>query len=159
MRFKFKWIFTLLLALVLQSSFAQKTITGIVTDEKGDPLPSATITVKETKVATAAGIDGKYSIQASTGQTLEFSLVGMATFSQKVGASNVINAKLKDDATILADVVVVGYGKTTKEAYVGTAAKISTANVQAKTFSNVTNALKGEVAGVNVIQTSGQPGY
>jgi len=147
-----------LLAFFIQFSYAQqeKTITGIVS-EGGMPLPGATVIVKGTNNGVSSDFDGKYSIRAKTGDVLEFSYVGMKTKTSTVGASNVINITLESD-TALDEVVVVGYGLTTKEAYTGTATKIKTENIEAKTVSNVSQALRGEVAGVNVITTSGQPG-
>lgn len=159
MRSKFKWIFTLLLACSMQFSFAQeKTVTGIVTED-GMPLPGVTVAVKGTTVGTQTDFDGKYSIKARTGQVLEFSYIGLKTQSVNVGASNSVNITMTPDAAIdLGEVVVVGYGSTTKEAFTGTAAKIDVQNIQAKTVSNVSQALRGEVAGVNVVTGSGAPG-
>lgn len=159
MRSKFKWIFTLLLAFSMQFSFAQeKTVTGVVT-ENGMPLPGVSVVVKGTTNGTQTDFDGKYSIKTKAGQVLEFSYIGFKMQSITVGASNAINAKMiTDDAVDLGEVVIIGYGKTTKEAYVGTAAKVEVKNIQAKSVSNISQALAGEVAGVNVIQTSGQPG-
>lgn len=159
MRSKFKWIFALLLAFSMQFSFAQeKTITGVVT-ESGMPLPGVTVAVKGTTRGTQTDFDGKYSIKASTGEVIEFSYIGMKTQTSTVGASSTISVVMTtDDAIDLGEVVVVGYGTTTKEAYVGTATKVEMKNIQAKAVSNVSQALVGEVAGVNVITTSGQPG-
>ncbi len=155
MRSKFKWIFTLLLAFTMQFSFAQdKTVTGVVSDELG-PAIGATVTVKGTKNVVATDFDGKFSIKAKSGDVLEVSYLGMKQ-NITVGAANSYNVTLK--ATVLDDLVVVGYGTTTKEAFVGTATSVQTKNVEAKAVSNVSQALKGEVAGVNVITTSGQPG-
>jgi TonB-linked SusC/RagA family outer membrane protein len=155
MRSKFKWIFTLLLAFTMQFSFAQeKTVTGVVSDELG-PAVGATVTVKGTKNVVATDFDGKYSIKAKSGDVLEISYLGMKQ-SVTIGGANSYNVLLK--ATVLDDLVVVGYGTTTKEAFVGTATSVQTKNVEAKAVSNVSQALKGEVAGVNVITTSGQPG-
>ncbi|WP_432673007.1 SusC/RagA family TonB-linked outer membrane protein [Flavobacterium sp. SM2513] len=159
MRSKFKWIFTLLLAFSMQFSFAQeKTVTGVVT-ENGMPIPGVTVAIKGTTVGTQTDFDGKYSIKAKSGQVLEFSYIGLKTQSVTVGSSNAVSVKMStDDAVNLGEVVVVGYGKTTKEAFTGTAAKIDVENIQAKAVSNVSQALKGEVAGVSVISTSGAPG-
>lgn len=155
MRSKFKWIFTLLLAFTMQFSFAQeKTVTGVVSDELG-PAVGATVTVKGTKNVVATDFDGKFSTKAKSGDVLEISYLGMKQ-SVTIGAANSYNVLLK--ATVLDDLVVVGYGTTTKEAFVGTATSVQTKNVEAKAVSNVSQALKGEVAGVNVITTSGQPG-
>lgn len=158
MRSKFKWIFTLLLAFSLQISFAQqKTVSGVV-QGGGLPMPSVTVQVKGTQRAVQTDLDGKYSIQVSAGESLVFSFIGFKTQTVVVGPSNALNVTLEDDSALLEEVVVVGYGTTTKEAYVGTATKVEAKNIEAKSFSNVTQALKGEVAGVNVITTSGQPG-
>ncbi|PKP16687.1 MAG: SusC/RagA family TonB-linked outer membrane protein, partial [Bacteroidetes bacterium HGW-Bacteroidetes-23] len=157
MRSKFKWIFTLFVALTMQFSFAQeKTITGTVT-ESGLPLPGATVLVKGTAKGTSTDFDGKYSIQAKAGEVLEFSYVGMKTQNVTVGASNTVSVALEND-NALDEVVVIGYGTTTKEAYTGSAVKVSAENIAAKTVSNVSQALVGEVAGVTVITGSGQPG-
>ncbi|CAM1361862.1 SusC/RagA family TonB-dependent receptor precursor [Tenacibaculum litoreum] len=157
MRTKFNGILTLLLALIVQISFAQeRTISGTVSDESG-PLPGVTILKKGTTQGTETDFDGNYSIQAKTGDILVFSFVGMKTTERTVGASNQINIVLETD-NLLEEVVVVGYGTTTKRAYAGTAAVVDTENLEAKSFSNVSQALAGEVAGVTVINTSGQPG-
>ena len=139
----------------MQFSFAQeKTVTGVVSDELG-PAVGATVAVKGTKNVVATDFDGKYSIKAKSGDVLEVSYLGMKQ-TVTVGTANSYNVILK--ATVLDDLVVIGYGTTTKEAFVGTATSVQTKNVEAKAVSNVSQALKGEVAGVNVITTSGQPG-
>ncbi|NMH26710.1 SusC/RagA family TonB-linked outer membrane protein [Flavobacterium silvaticum] len=160
MRSKFKWIFTLLVAFSLQIAFAQqKTVTGTVTSAADKmPLPFVNVKVQGVAGGIQTDIDGKYSISVSVGQTLEFSFTGMQTVAQKVGANSTINITMQEDSTLLDDVVVVGYGTTTKEQFTGTAAKVDMKSVQAKTQSNITQALRGEVAGVNVITTNGAPG-
>ncbi|WGH75422.1 SusC/RagA family TonB-linked outer membrane protein [Tenacibaculum tangerinum] len=157
MRTKFNGILTLFLALVVQISFAQeKTISGTVSDQSG-PLPGVTILKKGTTQGTETDFDGNYTIQAKTGDVLVFSFVGMKSTERTVGSSNQMNVVLETD-NLLEEVVVVGYGTTTKKAYAGTASVVKAENIEAKSFSNVSQALIGEVAGVNVINTSGQPG-
>lgn len=157
MRTKFNGILTLLLALVVQVSFAQdRTISGTVSDESG-PLPGVTILKKGTTQGTETDFDGNYSIKAKTGDVLVFSFVGMKTAERTVGASNSVSVVLETD-NLLEEVVVVGYGTTTKQAYTGTAKVVKTEQLEAKSVSNVTQALAGEVAGVTVLNTSGQPG-
>jgi TonB-linked SusC/RagA family outer membrane protein len=142
----------------MQFSFAQeKTVTGVVSDKTG-PLPGANVSVKGTKNSTQTDFDGKFTIKAKAGDVLEVSFTGYSTKSISVGASNTYNASLEEASTALSEVIVVGYGKTTKEAYTGTATKIKTENLEAKTVSNVSQSLRGEVAGVNVITGSGAPG-
>jgi len=157
MRSKFKWIFTLLLAFSMQFSFAQeKTVTGVVTDKLG-PLPGANVVVKGTTNGVQTDFDGKYSIKAKSGDVLEVSFTGYDKKSITVGAANSYNVVLSEGVA-LEEVVVVGYSKTTKERFTGTAAKVSVENVEAKTVSNVSQALRGEVAGVTVVSGSGAPG-
>lgn len=157
MRSKFKWILTLVAAFLMQFSFAQeKTISGTVSGD-GMPLPGATVLVKGTKNGTTTDFDGNFTIKAKQNDVLEISYVGYKTKSVTVGASNKVTVTLDAD-TQLEEVVVVGYGKVSKEGYTGTVAEVKKENIEAKTFSNVTQALRGEVAGVNVIQTTGQPG-
>jgi len=157
MKTKFSGILTLLLAFVVQFTFAQeKTITGTVSDETG-PLPGVSILIKGTTTGTETDFDGNYSITANTGDVLVFSFVGMTTQERTIGAANVINIVLEGD-NLLEEVVVVGYGTTTKKAYAGTAATVAAENLEAKNFANISQALTGEIAGVTVINTSGQPG-
>ena len=158
MRSKFKWIFTLLLAFTMQFSFAQeKTVSGVVSDATG-PLPGANVVVKGTTRSAQTDFDGKYSVKAKQGETLVFSFTGYNEYSVVVGAGNTYNAKLQENVKTLNEVVVVGYATTTKERFTGTATKINAENLEAKTVANVSQALRGEVAGVNVITGSGAPG-
>ena len=158
MKTKFSGILTLFLAFVVQLSFAQeKTVSGVVSDENGLPLPTATVAVKGTSNGTTTDFDGNYSISTSAGDVLTFSFVGYATKEMTVGTSNKIDVTLEPDNT-LDEVIVVGYGTTTEKAYAGTAKVVKSDVLEAKNFSNVTQALTGEVAGVTVINTSGQPG-
>ena len=144
MRSKFTWMLTFFMALVLQFSYAQeKTITGMVTDQDGLPLPGANVTVKGTSTGTQTDFDGNYSISTAVGSKL---------------AASTINVVLEQDAQALDEVVVVGYGTTTKEAFAGTATTIDAKDIELKNYSNVSQSLAGEAAGVNVINTSGQPG-
>lgn len=157
MKTKFNGILTLLLALVVQISFAQeRTISGTVSDESG-PLPGVSVLKKGTTSGTETDFDGNYSIKAKTGDVLVFSFVGMKTAERVVGSSNNISVTLETD-NLLEEVIVVGYGTATKQSYAGTAATVATENLEAKSFSNVSQALTGEIAGVTVINTSGQPG-
>ena len=157
MKTKFNGLLTLLLALVVQISFAQeKTITGTVSDETG-PLPGVNVIVKGTQNGTQTDFDGNYTLKASIGNIVVFSYVGMTTLEKKVGTNNTINVTMTG-SNLLEEVIVVGYGTSTKQAFTGSAIKIDVENLQAKSVSNISQALAGEVAGVTVINSSGQPG-
>jgi len=159
MKLKLTWLLTLFMAFVMQFSFAQeKIVTGTVTTESdGLPLPGASVIVKGTSKGAQTDFDGKYTIGVNSGDVLVISYVGMEPVEVTVGASNVYDVVLKEGNS-LDEVIVVGYNTTTKEAYTGTATKIETENVEAKAVSNVSQALRGEVAGVNVVTGSGAPG-
>ena len=158
MRSKFKWIFTLFVALTMQFSFAQeKTVTGVVSD-KGGPLPGANVIVKGTKRSAQTDFDGKYSIKAKSGEVLVFSFTGYTNSTVSVGAANSYNVVLKESSVVLEDVVVEGYRSTTKSSTV-----VAQTTVNSKTIENRPNAsfiqtLQGQVAGLNITTGSGQPG-
>lgn len=159
MKKKFSRLLTLLLALVVQISFAQeKTVKGVITDHEGLPLPGVSIVVVGTTSGTQTGFDGEYTIKADVGQTLRYSYVGQKTTDRKVGAATTINVQMEEDAQALEEVVVVGYGTATKQSYTGTVKVVKAEELEKKNVSNVSQALQGEVAGVSVINTSGQPG-
>lgn len=159
MRTKFSGILTLFLAFLVQFTFAQdKTVSGTVTDQDGLPLPGASIVIKGTTVGVQTDFDGNYAIQASNGDILVFSFVGQKTEERNVGASNTINVELGIDAQALDEVIVVGYGTSTKESFTGTATTIDAESISQKSVSDISQALAGEAAGVRVINTSGQPG-
>ena len=110
MKTKFNGILTLLLALVVQISFAQtKTVSGTVSDDSG-ALPGVSILIKGTKSGTETDFDGKYTIKASSGDVLVFSYLGYTSTEKTVGNSNTINATLVEDNNVLDEVVVTALG-------------------------------------------------
>lgn len=158
MRSKFKWIFSLLLALSMQLVFAQeKTITGTVTDESG-VLPGVNVVVKGTKNATQTGFDGKYAIKAKSGDMLVFSFLGFKSKQVIVDSDKTINVKLEAELKNLEEVVVVGYRTVSKQSFTGSAKEVKAENIERKNISNISQGLAGEISGVRVINTSGQPG-
>jgi TonB-linked SusC/RagA family outer membrane protein len=158
MKTKFNGILTLILAFVVQISFAQeKFISGTVSDTDGT-LPGVSVLIKGGTKGTETDFNGKYSIKAEAGEVLVFRYLGYKVVEKTIGASNVVNVTLQEDANVLDEIVVVGYGTTTRKAYTGTVAKVETEDIQGKNYTNIAQSLAGEVAGVNVINTSGQPG-
>jgi hypothetical protein len=111
MRTKLNGILTLLLAFIVQISFAQdKTISGTVTDQDGLPLPGVNIVVEGTTTGTQSDFDGNYQISASAGQVLLFSYIGQKDERRTVGAGSVINVQMLEDAQALEEVVVTAQG-------------------------------------------------
>ena len=157
MRTKFNGILTLLLALVVQISFAQdKTISGTVSDESG-PLPGVTIMIKGTTQGTETDFDGNYSVKAKTGQVLMFSFIGMKTVEKTVGANNQIDIILEGDS-LLDEIVVTAYGTQNKSALTGSIATIKSEEFTKVASGNAVSGLAGKVAGVQIYTNSGQPG-
>jgi TonB-linked SusC/RagA family outer membrane protein len=153
MRSKFKWIFTLLVALTMQFSFAQKTVTGKVSDASG-PLPGANVVVKGTKNATSTDFDGTYSIKAKEGDVLVFSFVGKEGKVATVGAGNVYNATL-NAVEELTTVVVTALGiKKTKNSVTSAQQTISNRELTQAASPNIVQSLAGKVSGLQVNTTS-----
>jgi TonB-linked SusC/RagA family outer membrane protein len=150
MKTKFSGILTLLLAFMVQITFAQeKTITGTVTDESG-PLPGVSIIIKGTTTGTETDFDGKYTLQASVGDVLVFSFVGMSTQEVVVGASNTINMVLKAD-NILEEVVVTAMGVSREKKSLGySSQEVGGEEVSTVKVDNVVNSLSGKVSGVQI---------
>ncbi|WP_445455411.1 SusC/RagA family TonB-linked outer membrane protein [Flavobacterium sp. HNIBRBA15423] len=157
MRSSFKWIFTLLVVLTVQFSFAQgKNVTGVVSDDLG-PIAGASVVVKGTNNGTTTGFDGTYSIRASQGDVLLFSYVG-STEAVTVGEANVYNVLLK--VVELVEVVVVeGYDRTkTKATTNTTSTTVSSETIENRPNASVLASLQGTTPGLTLISSSGSPG-
>jgi TonB-linked SusC/RagA family outer membrane protein len=156
MKKKFGGILTLLLAFVVQLTFAQeKTISGTVSDGSGLPLPGTTVLVKGTTSGTSTDFDGKYSIQAAPGSTLVFSFVGYIAQVIKVGASTTINLTLQEDAESLEEVVIVGYGVQKKKEVTGSITSISGQDIAGLVTPSFEGQLAGRASGVQITTQNG----
>ncbi|MBC5992850.1 SusC/RagA family TonB-linked outer membrane protein [Pontibacter cellulosilyticus] len=155
----FSLFFVLVMAL---PAWAQqsRTVNGKVTDQAtGQGLPGVAVLVKGTTVGTTTAADGAYSINVPADKnTLVFRYIGYNTQEVPVGNSGSVNVTLSVNQKQLEEVVVVGYSTTTQQSFTGTAKVVSAEKLESKSVSNVSQALAGEVAGVRVINTSGQPG-
>lgn len=159
MRSKFKWIFSVLLALSMQFSFAQeKTVSGVVSDSSG-PIPGANVVVKGSTMGTQTDFDGKYSIRAKAGDVLIFSFLGMTEKTATVGAASTVNVVLQPSTRSLEEVVVVvAYGRQKAKSIVGSVVTVGKEVLEKQQATSVLTALQGSVAGVNIIAAGGQPG-
>ncbi|WP_121667777.1 SusC/RagA family TonB-linked outer membrane protein [Mesonia aquimarina] len=159
MRTKFSGILTLLLAFVVQISFAQeKTVTGTVTDDTGLPLPGVNIIIENSNTGTQSDFDGNYSIEVAEGETLVFSYVGFAEQKIQVGTSNSYNITMKAGDNELDEVVITSYGTTTKRKSTQAATTITSENIENRPNGSVVQSIQGQVAGLNIASNSGQPG-
>jgi TonB-linked SusC/RagA family outer membrane protein len=160
MKTKFSGILTLLLAFVVQITLAQeKTISGNVSDESGLPLPGVNIIVKGTTTGTQTDFDGNYTINASVGSVLSFTYLGLKPQEITVSASNTVNVTMVEDVGVLDEVVVTALGIKREEKTLGYAAQgLKGEEMTEARESNISNALSGKIAGVQVTSTSGNPG-
>nr|WP_294899463.1 SusC/RagA family TonB-linked outer membrane protein [uncultured Pedobacter sp.] len=149
------------LLLIASTVLAQdRRITGKVTaSEDGLPLPGVSVKVVGTNQGTQTDANGNFTINVPTNsKSLEISYIGFVNQIITIGAKTNFNVSLVNDTKALSEVVVVGYSTTTQQAFTGSAKVISNENLERKAVSNISQALSGEVSGVNVINTSGQPG-
>lgn len=153
-----KKIFTLLFLAVLSLGlYAEKQVSGVVVDAKGEPVIGASIQAKGTTQGTISDYDGKFEMDVPESvKTLVVSFVGMAT--QEVAAGKNIKVVMSENSEVIQEVVVTGYGTVSKGAYAGSAQAVKAEDIEKKNPSDVTKALAGEVAGVQVVTSSGQPG-
>ncbi|MCC9019551.1 SusC/RagA family TonB-linked outer membrane protein [Flavobacterium lipolyticum] len=155
MKLKFKWIFTVLIALSVQLSFSQeKTISGVVSGDLGI-IPGVNIIVKGTKNSAQTDFDGKYVVKAKTGDVLLFSFVGMKDKSVTVGSSRTINISLESAAEMMNEVIVVGYGVQKRKEVTGSISKIAGNEVANLVVPSFEGALAGRAAGVQVVTNTG----
>jgi hypothetical protein len=128
--------------------FAQKTITGKVTDEKGNPLPNASVIVKGTNTGTATKSNGTYSLTVAAKATaLIFSSVNMATVEMKIGTAAEIDATLNPEDRVLTDVVVSGYGTQKRKEVTANYSTIKGAAIAGKPVQSFDQAPAGRATG------------
>lgn len=157
MKFKFKFLLTLVLGLFVQFSYAQqKTVTGTVIDEQGIPLPGVNVIVEGTVTGTQTDFDGNYSINGEVGETIVFSFVGFQSVEQVIGTSDTINVTLVEAAGELDEVVVVGYGTQSKRKLTDNISKLTSEDISEVPTPSIQNAIAGKAAGVQVSQVNGK---
>lgn len=152
-------IFILFFGIPFSSFGQQKTITGTVVSA-GDnlPLPGVTVVIKGTKTGSQTDFDGNYTIEAEAGNILLFSFVGFATQEIEISNQTVINVSLAVDAQSLDEVLVIGYGKSSRKLLSTAISSVSSKEVNNQSVTDVGSALQGKAAGVVVQTADGQPG-
>ncbi len=150
--------FILLFGMSILVATAQVTVTGKVTDASGQPMPGVNILIKGTHTGTITGMDGTYSIQAESRDTLLFRFIGYQTQEVHVGDRRVINVVLQEQAKKLEDVVVVGYGTMRKSDITGATSSVRLEDDLTRQYGTVDQLLQGRAAGVQVISNEGNPG-
>jgi TonB-dependent starch-binding outer membrane protein SusC len=160
-RFMTKTLFTLLLLLSgFATTWAQnRTVTGVVKDIKGDPLPTVTILEKGTQNGVVTDFDGKFSLKLTgNAPTLVVSFIGFTAKEITVGTQTDFSVTLDEDTKTLGEVVVVGYGTAKKKDLTGSIATISERNFQRGNIASPEQLIAGKIAGVAITPGSGAPG-
>lgn len=156
---KLKLYLTVVLCTVSGVLFAQqKTVTGTVVDEDGFPLIGASVLLKGTSFGTSADEHGAFSLEAAPGDVLVVSYVFYTTQNVAVDSRSHYNIVMSSEDELLDDVIVVAYGTATKESITGAVASIDSKQIESRPVSNAVGALEGAAAGIQVNNTSGQPG-
>ncbi len=142
-----------------QPAQAQRTVTGKVTSEEGESLIGVNILIKGTSTGTITDIDGNYSLNVPSEESvLVFSYTGFGSQEVQVGNQSVINVTLSEGSELLEEVVVVGYGTQRRGDVTAAISSVDGEDIQQLPVSSVEGALQGRAAGVQINNTSGQPG-
>ena len=136
------------------TGFAQNAIKGTVKDKTGEPLIGVSVTFGNGQ-GTVTDIDGNFSVNAPAGSTIKFSYVGYKP--QSVKGSGNMNITLEEDNTTLEDVVVIGYQTVKRRDLTGSVASVNNKALTATPVADVTQALQGKLAGVNIVAQDGRP--
>jgi TonB-linked outer membrane protein, SusC/RagA family len=154
------WLIMLFVGLLSQGAYAQSRITGTVKDESGIALPGVSVLQVNSKNGTITDQQGNYSIVlASDGQkTLSFNFVGYLKQEITITGNAVINVVLKEDRQSLNEVVVLGYTSQKRSSLTGAVSSVNMADVEQRRVPDVAQILQGQVAGVQVTQSTGAPG-
>jgi TonB-linked SusC/RagA family outer membrane protein len=143
----------------LKSEQQQRTLLGKVTDTKGSPLPGVTVVIKGTTQGTITDPDGKFAVTNIPGNAiLQFSFVGMKSQEILVSGKTDINVVMVEDAIGIEEVVAIGYGTIKKSDLTGSVSSIKSKDILERPATNLVEKIQGKAAGVDITQSSGQPG-
>jgi TonB-linked SusC/RagA family outer membrane protein len=147
-------------ALLLFSNvaYAQTIISGSVVDESGISLPGVNVLEMNTTNGTATDVDGNYTLKVQDNATIVFSYIGFAELEVPVNGRTTINITMAPDATGLEEVVVVGYGTQKRSDVTGAVTSLNSEFLEDRPITNIEEALQGQVPGLSISSTGGQPG-
>lgn len=135
----------------------QQTVTGMVLDENGMPLPGVNIVVEGTTRGTQTDFDGNYTINAEEGEVLKFSFVGFTEVSKEVGKETTIDIQMEESENALDEVVVVGYGTQSQQDNTSSISSVKPEDIKSTGTVNVAKSVQGMIPGVQ-ISASDEPG-
>ena len=142
-----------LLLLAVPVFSQNKTVTGTVVDELGEPLIGASIQVKGTTKGVITDIDGNFSISVAPDATLVFTYIGMVSQEVEINGRTTLQVQMQSDSQVLAETVVIGYGSAKKRDLTGSIVNVKGEEIANKPVTNPLSALQGKVAGVQIINS------
>ena len=146
--------FSLLFMLLTVMAQTNETVTGTICNEQGEPLIGAYVHVVETKAKAVTDVDGRFTVKAAVGQTLQASYIGMLTQQVKIG-KRPLNIVLKDDNRQVDEVVVTGYQNIRNRVYTGAATSVKMDDIKLEGIADVSRMLEGRVPGLSIQNVSG----
>jgi len=155
------FLFLLMSSVGMQQLYGQQNsaVTGVVTDTQQEPLIGVTVKVKGTQIGTTTGMDGKYSFQGvAPDAVLEFSYIGYQKVAVTVGKRSSIDIILHEESSNLDEIVVVGYGVQRKSDLTGSVGSMQSDDIIKQATTSAAEALRGQIAGVSVVNVGGKPG-
>ncbi len=148
-----------LLGFTTSIAFSQNTVTGVVLDNENIPIPSAEVKIKDTTIGAVTDFDGNFTLTGiQLNQVIQVSYVGFKTAEILYTGQNTLTITLELSTEALDEVVVIGYGASSKRKITGAVSTVSAESIEELEPLNAANALQGTTAGVNVLQGSGAPG-
>ncbi|NDV60345.1 TonB-dependent receptor [Bacteroides sp. 519] len=143
--------------IALPMNAQNRTVHGTVTDTSGEPVIGASVRVNDTTRGTITGLDGQFTIEASSSDKLLITFIGYIDATVTASSTN-LAITLKEDSKVLDEVVVVGYGTQKKATLTGAVSAINNKEMTVTKNENVVNMLSGKIPGVRITQSSSQPG-
>ncbi len=154
----FKWLILMLFNITLVLA-QENQISGVVTDDTGEPLLGVNILEKGTSNGTQTDFDGNYIIEASAGSTLVFSYIGYQSVEQVVSNNNTMNVTMSPNAAELEEVVITGYSRRNQTVQTSAIVSISANEIaELAPSTSIDNLIQGKAAGVQVTAANGKPG-
>ena len=141
-----------------QNQQQSQSVSGVVTDADGEPIIGANISIPGTTVGTITDVDGKFTLSVPRGSVLRFSYIGYNNQDIRITNQATLNVTMNEDVEMLDELVVVGYGVQKKSVVTAAISRVSADELNTNRPSRVEDALKGKVSGVQITQSSGQPG-
>jgi TonB-dependent starch-binding outer membrane protein SusC len=152
------YLFLSFLLLSILSLAQTRTITGKITDERGEPVPFASVKLKGSRSGIAADAAGNFSISAKDNDVLVISGTGLVEKEITVGQDNVLNIPMQRNQSALTEVFVTGYNTKSRRSSAGSATSVTIDDIRTQPVASFDQLLQGQAPGINVVTGSGQPG-